>query len=406
MSERPRSFTHRDGASVLTGALLVLVGCSRGGDAVPASDKSAVPAVAPAVAPAPAPAKTTPALPPCSSLAFVSERDGNPEIYTLSLADGALIRRTKDPAGDFATPIIEPVIQTAAGPTPALVMIRADERDGSHRERLALLPLDAEVRQPPYFLGAAGRIRNPSAPARGGWIVYESDLNSFRDLYRLDLRDAAATPTRLTDNKQGNFEPAVSADGQRIAFVSSRDGDAELYVMQADGSEQRRLTEHRGDDSAPRWSPDGSALAFTRAEGGSERAFILAMRGASASGEPRPLRRVAPVDRGLDRDLAWSADGTKLALTEAKPGRGEVVVFEVATGEELRRSGAKKIDEQPAWAPEGSWLAFVSDREGDAELFRLHVETGEIARLTNAPGPDWLPRWYSNDCDPARASHG
>ncbi len=384
---------------MFTGALLVLVGCSQGGDAPPVSAKPASPHTA--QTPSPEVEKPAPSKPPCGALAFVSERDGNPEVYTLSLADGALTRRTSDPAGDFATPIVE----AAEGQPPALLMIRAEQLEGAHRERLALLSLQAGP-QTPRFLSAAGRVRNPSAPARGGWVVYESDLNSFRDLYRLDLRDAAATPTRLTDNKQGNFEPAVSPDGQRVAFVSSRDGDAELYVMNADGSEQRRLTEHRGDDSAPQWAPDGGALAFTRVEGGSERAFILPMQGAQASGPPRPLRRVAPSERGDDRDLAWSPDGTKLALTETKPGRGEVVVFDVVTGEELRRSGASKIDEQPAWAPRGPWLVFVSDRDGDAELYRLHVETGETARLTTSPGPDWLPRWYSNACDPSRTVTG
>ena len=59
-----------------------------------------------------------------------------------------------------------------------------------------------------------------------------------------------------------NYEPVWSPDGERIAFVSSRDDNFEIYVMNADGSEPANLTNNSADDYSPAWSPDGKYIAF------------------------------------------------------------------------------------------------------------------------------------------------
>ena len=71
--------------------------------------------------------------------------------------------------------------------------------------------------------------------------------------------------TRLTNNAAGDYYPAWSPDGARIAFVSTRDGNRQIYVMNADGSNQTRLTFVSSVDDDPSWSPDGTqfALAYT-----------------------------------------------------------------------------------------------------------------------------------------------
>ena len=88
--------------------------------------------------------------------------------------------------------------------------------------------------------GPAGRIRNPAWAPDGSWLVVESDAASYRDLFRVER--AGGEARRLTDAPYGSFEPSVSPDGARIAFGTSRDGNAEIWAMRADGSGARRLT--------------------------------------------------------------------------------------------------------------------------------------------------------------------
>ncbi|UCC48931.1 MAG: PD40 domain-containing protein, partial [Gemmatimonadota bacterium] len=64
-----------------------------------------------------------------------------------------------------------------------------------------------------------------------------------------------SNPVRLTDNPAGDYEPAWSPDGTRIAFMSYRDGNYEIYVMEADGSNPARLTDNPAGDNHPAWSP-------------------------------------------------------------------------------------------------------------------------------------------------------
>jgi Tol biopolymer transport system component len=82
-----------------------------------------------------------------------------------------------------------------------------------------------------------------------------------RDVHLLDL--AGARYARLTIDPSNGMYPTWSPDGSRIAFMSWRTGATELWVMNADGSDQRRLTETAwGDAIDPRWSPDGKRIAF------------------------------------------------------------------------------------------------------------------------------------------------
>lgn len=97
--------------------------------------------------------------------------------------------------------------------------------------------------------------------------------------------DVDGTNTRrLTANRVDDYFPDWSPDGAQIAFTSDRDGDAEIFTMQADGTGVRKLTSNDAEDQWPDWSPDGSRIVFWSDRGESEDIFVMNARGGDSAG--------------------------------------------------------------------------------------------------------------------------
>src|SRR5262249_20459202 len=128
--------------------------------------------------------------------------------------------------------------------------------------------------------------------------------------------DGSGRPARLTRTSGADdFQPAWSPGGQHIAFVSTRAGQAQIYVMNADGSGQRRLTNPPGSANTspsvnygPAWSPDGQHLAFVSTRDGNAEIYVMNPDGS----HPVNLSHDAGMDDGTGL-IAWSHDGGTIA---------------------------------------------------------------------------------------------
>ena len=87
-----------------------------------------------------------------------------------------------------------------------------------------------------------------------------SDRDGDFEIYVMDAD--GKNQTQLTQNNDRDWFPSWSPDGQRIAFMSNRDGDFEIYVMDADGKNITQLTQNNDYEWLPSWSPDGQRIAF------------------------------------------------------------------------------------------------------------------------------------------------
>jgi TolB protein len=105
----------------------------------------------------------------------------------------------------------------------------------------------------------------------GKEIVFVNDREGGRvgnfEIYKIGF-ETPGDETRLTFRKRRDGNPSFSPDGRRIAFSSTTDGNAEIYVMNSDGSGLLRITRHTAEDSSPHWSPDGLRIIFSSSRGG------------------------------------------------------------------------------------------------------------------------------------------
>lgn len=145
---------------------------------------------------------------------------------------------------------------------------------------------------------------------------------------QLVVHELSTGKNRSLANSGGrNDWPAVSPDGRRVAFGSSRSGDVELYVVDFGGGNLRRLTHRKGLDMRPAWSSDGRRLAFTSVRAGNYEISVMSV-GTAVGGE------VINVSRDAERDdfVAWHPGGRRLLWVAERGGRQDLLEVEVSGG--------------------------------------------------------------------------
>jgi TolB protein len=180
----------------------------------------------------------------------------------------------------------------------------------------------------------------------------------------------------------------------QIAFVSSRTGNKEIWVMDYDGQNQHPLTSLKTISLTPRWSPDLSRIAFT--------CF------APIHGLVSPQICMYSVDankvitfprfKGTNSSPAWSPDGSKLMFESSMLGNPEIFVSDANGGTPKRLTFANGASTSPAWNPKtGQSVVYVSDRGGIPKLYMMNADGTNSVEL-DLPDKGYLidPAWSPN----------
>lgn len=242
-------------------------------------------------------------------------------------------------------------------------------------------------------------------------------------------------------------DPQISPDGKRIAFVRShidektKEYRSNIYLASTEGGEPRQFTSGQKSDTSPRWSPDGSKLAFVSDRGSEKQVYVMPMSGGEAA-------QVTKMRHGAGSPV-WSPDGARIAFSasvdmddkpedyekildqkakealEKKRKEEPVIVTRLKVKSDMamglidprRRSHVFVIDAEgkgpavditpgefdsgsPAWSPCGESIAFASNRRPDADyepwfsdIWVVPAEGGEPRKITKSEGPSRSPKW-------------
>jgi hypothetical protein len=233
---------------------------------------------------------------------------------------------------------------------------------------------------PGLWSGAGGPPLQPKPPGLGpgtGKIAFVSDRDGNEEIYLIQA--AGGSLVNLTNHPAADSQPAFSPDGQRIAFVSNRDGNNEIYLMNADGTGLTNMTNNPADDGEPAWLYDGSALAFASDRDGNFEIYI-----AGQSGVSRYTNHGA-----ADLSPSWSQNGGLIAFTSGRTGNFEIFVFGPDGLAQYTHDPA--TDSHPRWSPAQAILAFESNREGNFDVYLFAA--GGLQRHTSSAANDGEPAW-------------
>ena len=268
------------------------------------------------------------------------------------------------------------------------------------------------------------RIAEPQISPDGKWIAYTvstPDMDANRGVSNIWLvSTSGGAPSQLTQSGHDS-SPAWSPDGKTIAFLSSRSGDSQIYLLSLEGGESHALTKLSTGADLVKWSPDGTTVAFTSGvypdckdddcnkkrdeekdknkvkahvaerllyrhwthwnDGKRSHLFVVPADGSAA---PRDLTLgadydVPPDQRGGPADINFSPDSKELSFTavtdkmEAISTNGDLFLVPVAGGETKRITTQPGFDGGPAYSPDGKYIAYHAQLAPEYESDRWRV---------------------------------
>ena len=205
-------------------------------------------------------------------------------------------------------------------------------------------------------------------------------------------------PTRLTHNTTDDLGATWSPDGRTIAFYGTQFGPnadgmivaigpPHLFLIDLESRSQHLLTPMRG--RFPSWSPDGHRIAFDNGGPAGGDIFVINVDGTG-------LQQLTDDFASRNIRADWSPDGRTIAFTSRRDGNDEIYVMNADGSNRdnpLRLTFNLFADNAPDWSPDGRRIVFQSNRDGNDEIYVMNADGGGQLRLTTFPGRDLDADW-------------
>jgi dipeptidyl aminopeptidase/acylaminoacyl peptidase len=296
------------------------------------------------------------------------------------------------------------------------------------------VPTQAQLKHPITFedMMKLHRLSEPAISAEGKWAAYTvstPDMDANRNASNVWIvSTAGGEAVQVTQSGHDN-SPAWSPDGKTLAFISSRSGDSQIYLLSMEGGEAKKLTTLSTGADLFQWSPDGKTIAFTSevyldckddacnqkrdeekekskvktriydhllyrhwdhwSDGKRSHLFLMPADGSAAAHDltPEADYDIPPGERGEVSDFAFSPDGKEICYTavpdkmEAISTNGELFLVPVAGGEPKKITSNPGFDGNPVYSPDGKYIAYhaqlVAENESDRWRVMLYDRKSE-----------------------------
>lgn len=218
---------------------------------------------------------------------------------------------------------------------------------------------------------------SPSWSSDASRLAYTSYQQLTAGLYILDVYEGKRTPVSL---RGGNYSPSWSPDGRKLAFASTMDGNMEIYTAEIEAGPTRvgrirRLTFNQGIDTAPSWSPNGREIVFTSDRGGTPQIYICDAEGSN-------VRRVS-FGASYHDSPSWSPSGDRIVYVARVDNVFDLYVYSIRNQSVAKLTESNARNESPSWSPDGRHIVFTSNMRGGSQIWTIDVDGANLRPLTS-----------------------
>jgi len=309
-------------------------------------------------------------------IAFMSDREGNLDIYLMNFDGSNVVNLSRNESADFL-----PDWSQSLG---AFVFLSAQDLN-----TVSLFRMNDDGNDSIIIIESMPILGSkPTWSPNGEWIAFQNQQDGQGELY---VVNAAGTQIRNLSNHPASDQFSDwSPDGKHILFSSNRRGPRTLYQVDLDDGSIAILLDDLFTNATADWSPDGKLIAFASDRAVDVEIYVLEIE----SGNITQLTQ----SPGLDAFPIWSPDGSKLAFLSVRDGNPEIYVMQADGSQALNLTNHPARDAAQgdfSWSPDGLYILFQSDRDGDIEIYRIDADGGNMVNLSNNPAADrasiWVP---------------
>ncbi len=230
------------------------------------------------------------------------------------------------------------------------------------------------------------KINNEKLELSGKVTDLEACKEIFKRKYKGEQESYREIVHSFADDIVYAFTGTRGISTTKIAFVSNRTGNREIFIMDYNGENIKQLTRLKSTTLFPAISPDRSIIAFTSYRDKNPDLFLYFLNG--------KIKRIYHAD-GIGSAPDFSPDGKLLVFSASKNGNTDIFLYHIDTGEMDRLTSSTAIDTSPRFSPGGKAIVFTSDRYGYPQIYTMTVEGLNITRLgtigTYNDQPCWSP---------------
>jgi len=323
---------------------------------------------------------------PSHGMVFVSEIDGDSEIFQLDTVTGDTKRITSNSSSDIH-PVWSPdhtKIAYIGDQSGSFQLYVADPEQGVIK-RLLLSDRDMQPMTPLW---------SPD----GEKIAFAGSLGDEHELYVINSNGSnGSDTTRITFNNSREDLHGWSPDGEWLVFsILDSESEQGLWLRNPNGVNLVQLT--KGRDTDAEWSPDGNSIVFSRQEDDGSDIYVLKKSGDNWAGDPddpQEGQNLTDWD-GINVSPTWSPDSKKIAfVSDFNDDSREIYIMEPNPNDvKKRRLTRNDVDDAaPVWSPDGKQIAFVSYLYELGEIIVLDVADKKQNRLTTNEAADYSQNW-------------